>query len=180
MTKISNTKQFAKIFGDAIVAQSQLTKKYVLNSKSLYSATLQKSENLLETVMESYKPDDTFIVFMIEHNESSDTMSEEDLSGLTHYDSFKCSILVYGEEFDIVAAKLYSRFLTEKSIVDFHEKGVHIQSIDDNGELTDFYNGHLLKRRDLIVHFSCQMDVNKIDDFEDMENMNDTLETYTL
>lgn len=175
MKKISNTETFGKIFGDAIVAHSLLNKKYVINSKAIYGGTMQVSED--DKIFDTFKPSDTFVVFYIEHAESGDTITEDSKS-LTVYDSFKVTLSCYGKENDMIAARLYSRFQTQEALLYFEEEGVHIQSIDNEGDLTDFLNGHLVRRRDLIIHFSCEIDATKIINETEFEEMNSEFEVY--
>lgn len=175
MTKINNTEKFGKIFGDAIRDNSELKKEYIINAKSLYGGALQKSED--EVVVETFTPDETFAVFYIAHSTSDDTATEE-ADTLYVYDSFTASIHCYGKDSDILAARLYSRFLTQEILAYFEQNGVHIQSIDNNDDATDFVNGHLVKRRDIVIHFSCEIDTSKKIDNEQFEAMNAVLDVY--
>lgn len=175
MITLNDTKQLGKIFGDAIATHSLLDKKFIINSKSIYGGTMQKSDD--DIVFDTFSPSDTFVVFYIEHAESGDTMTEDNES-LIVYDSFKVTLSCYGEKNDTLAANLYGRFQTQEALLYFEQNGVHIQSIDNEGDLTDFLNGHLVRRRDLIIHFSCQINTTKVIDDDELDDMNSLLEVY--
>ena len=176
MTKITDTKIFGKIFGDVIVANSSLDKNHVINAKSLYGGTLQKG-NDNDTVLKSFKPEETFATFLVTHDNSSDTMTEDVDNTLTTYESFICSIMIYGEHYNDVTSNLYARLLTQEILTSLHSKGVHIQTIENKGDASDFLNGMLVKRRDLIIHFSCEMDTSKIEKYDEMSSFD--IETIT-
>ena len=178
MTKLTSISQINVILGNAIVAQTQLDKKYVLNGKSLYGVNREKIDDYIAT---TFKDDDSYVVFLLEPDESSDDMTEETVENkIDVYDSYLFTIMCYGTRYNELALQLKSRLLTEECQLSIQNQGIHIQSIDLSRGISEFINDTLVNRRDVMLHISCQFEVSKVSNAEEMNSMNETFKVETV
>ena len=178
MTKLTSASQINTILGNAIVEQAPLDKKYVLNGKSLYGAS---REQIDEYIAATFKEDDSYVVFLLEADDTSDNMTEETKEHtIDVYDSYVFTIMCYGARYNELAFQLKSRFLTEECQLAIQNRGIHIQSIDLSRGISEFINDMLVNRRDVVLHISCQFEVNKISDADEMQTMNETFKVETV
>lgn len=166
MTKITDLKNLRKIIGDNIVAQSGIPKDHVAFSQTRYGATIQKNpivEGILdETTLKTISENDAFVVFDINNDISTDDIVEDDGDAVMAYASFTSTVMFYGKDCGLNAIKVKTRFLTQELISDFESKGVHIQAIDSQRQINEYLNGSYVSRQDIIIHFSCEIDVSKL------------------
>lgn len=172
ITPITNSDDIIILLRKEIMNQLSLDGKYVVNALSVYGPDMNVGQT--NTVFNSVKPTDTFIIFELEEENGNDNMQEDMGDHILTYVEYSFNLYIYGNKAGINSHILKSRLMSPELIEGLEEKGIHIRTIEEPASINEFINNVMWQRRDMSIHISVRYDVNKINNYQSFEKLNET------
>ena len=156
--KLSSVDEINKILRNNIIELSELSDKKVVNGYSIHGADLETQLN--KYCVDSYKPEDSYIVFELQPRDSYMTETDYD-DNLTIDSAYRMRLFIYGNNTTSLVNKLVARLLTDENRLLLQNQGVYLENISNIENGTDFLNDTLFPRTDLDINIYCEQEISK-------------------
>lgn len=175
MKSLVTTNELNKILRNQLIQQSELAPEMVLNSLSLYGADLDKHlqqicssatfcgehNNSNYGAITYY---DALCLFELQSANNSDTVSYTDsiTEKIIYYRAFVLKVILYGDNSDMIATKIVSRFRSERVRNLLYDDGVYLEEIDSPLSLNEFKNNSMWLRTDFNISIACKIEIPQL------------------
>lgn len=174
MAIISNIDEINKILRNCLITQSQISDpKRVLNALSVYGDELHRRISN-SSVYTSYEPDDVFILFELNTDQSANNVSfnEDEDDDIVYQRSFNFRVMIYGSDSMNVSSKLAARLRTANVRESLLQLGIRINRVDDPDTIKEFINNTLWFRSDFDINITCEMSIEQVSTDYTMTTLN--------
>lgn len=171
---ITDLHEIEKIIRNILIEQTNLPGTRILNGQSIRGQDLSKLVG--EKIYKSYNLKDNVIIFNLTLRDSENVnftdINPENKQSIIKMVGTTIKLTIYGNSSINLAQIIKSRLETENIRYKLLQEGLYIESIRNTFTTNEIINDTYWQRVDLNIELDCEMEIEKITDFDDYENQN--------
>lgn len=176
---ITDLHEIEKIIRNTLIEQTNLSGTRILNGQSIRGQDLSKLVG--EKIYKSYNLKDNVIIFNLtlrdDQNVNFTDIKEEEnnVASVIKTVGTTIKLTIYGNSSINLAQIIKARFETEKVRYDLLVQGLYIEKIRNTFTTNEIINDTYWQRVDLTIDIDCEMEIQKITNFDDYASKNDII-----